>query len=224
MDRALFTNNQCLLSKWLLKSLTIVLAILAAGALLLFMLLVSNNELLKPDTTTVREVSFSVPPPPPHPPPTRMQQPAETPSLDISVAGDGPSLATTPITLEGAIEVEDIQPPEPKAITPEWDTLLQPNWNTVGLEQLDAPPRLLVKLKIDYPAALVKQGINKVILDVDVMIDETGRVFLRQILGSPPNEIINPIKKLINKARFTAPMKDGVAVRASFIWPLEFSK
>ena len=107
---------------------------------------------------------------------------------------------------------------------PEWDTLLQPDWNAVGLEQLDSPPRLLGKLKIDYPNSLVRKGIDSVNIEVDVMIDETGKVVLRQILGSPPAEIVEPLKTLINRARFTAPTKDGTAVRAAFIWPLEFSK
>lgn len=209
---------------WFHRLYTIAIAIVLACALLLFMIWVSDSELAKPEKTMVRSISFAAPPPPPPPPPAQVLQTVEAPSLDISVTGDGPSLSTVPLTIEGAIEVEEIKPPEPKALTPEWDSLLQPDWNTVRLDQLDAPPRLLVDLKIDYPKALISQGVKQVALEVDVMIDETGRVFLRQIIGSPPQEIVEPIKKMINRARFSAPTKDGVAVRAAFIWPLEFSQ
>lgn len=214
-------------NRWISRGIATGSAILLTVGLLSFLIIVSESDLLKPASTTIREVKFALPPPPPPPPPTHAEQPAETPSLDISIGGDGPSLKTSKMILVAEVDVAELEPPEPKAMTPDWDSLLQPNWDAVGLDELDTPPRMITNasnLKINYPTSLVRQGINTVELELDVMIDETGKVFLRQILGSPPPEIISPVKKIIERARFTAPLKDGVAVRASFIWPLEFSK
>lgn len=211
-------------NRWISRGIATGSAVLLTVGLLSFLIIVSESDLLKPASTTIREVKFALPPPPPPPPPTHAEQPAETPSLDISIGGDGPSLKTSKMILDAEVNVAELEPPEPKAMTPDWDSLLQPNWDAVGLDELDAPPRLLTNLKMEYPTSLVRQGISSVALEVDVMIDETGQVFLRQILGSPPKQIIAPVKKIIERARFTAPYKDGVAVRASFIWPLEFSK
>jgi hypothetical protein len=213
-------------TSWLKRCIPVVSATVLMSGLLALLIIVSSSELVKPEMTTIREVKFSLPspPPPPPPPPIHVEQSIEAPSLDISISGDGPTLITSEISLKGAIDVEEITPPEPKAMTPDWDTLLKPNWDAVGLDQLDAPPRLLTSLKIDYPSSLSKRGISKVSIEIDVMIDETGKVVLRQILGSPHKDIITPLKKVISRARFTAPQKDGVAVRASFIWPLEFTQ
>lgn len=208
---------------WIKRGVTLFSALLLTLGLLGLMILVSDPHLQRPDTAVVREIQFALPPPPPPPPSMQIQQPAELPSLDISISGEGPGLTSTPTMLNAVIEVEEITPPEPKALTPDWHKLLQPDWDTVGLEQLDAPPRLLTSLKIEYPKALSRQGVNKIKLEADVLIDETGKVILRQILGTPPAEIVEPLKTLVNRARFTAPQKDGVAVRAAFIWPLEFS-
>ncbi|MCC2603962.1 energy transducer TonB [Planctobacterium marinum] len=211
-------------SQWQKKWRPVSGAVLMASGLLALLILISDSELLQPEKLLVRQVQFAIPPPPPPPPPTTSQPTAEAPALDIALSGDGPTLMTTHIEIKGVTAIEELAPPEPPTLTPNWDNLLQPDWNTVGLEQLDSAPRLLSNLNIEYPSALSRRGVNKVNLEVDVMIDESGNVILRQILGAPPTEIIAPLKSLIKKARFTAPLKDGVAVRAAFIWPLEFSK
>lgn len=218
-----FQFRRSLLPRWQGNLVAFGCAVLLCTVLLGMLALVSTHSSLTHERVDVREVQFALPPPPPPPPPVQ-QAKADAPSLHLSLSGEGPALTASNITLQGALEIEEISPPEPQTMTPDWDTLLQPDWNTLGLEQLDAPPRLLTKLQIDYPNALSRRGIHTVAVELDIVIDEHGDVILRQVLGSPPQEIISPLKELIQHAKFTAPKKDGHAVRAAFVWPLEFSQ
>ncbi len=192
-------------------------------ALMALLLLLESQPLTNEEQNIVRQVDIALPPPPP-PPPAQTQQQTAPPALNLDIAGEGAQVQVSQLAISGGEPVFDIDIPTPQTTPSDWDSLLTPNWQTFGLDQLDSTPRLLTRLKINYPPALINRGIFKVSVDVDVVIEQTGRVILRQVMGTPPPEILPELKRLIGGTRFSAPQKDGKPVSASFIWPLEFSQ
>ncbi|MBL4826381.1 MAG: hypothetical protein JKY66_01465 [Spongiibacteraceae bacterium] len=212
---------------WLKKrGLSASISLVFIAALVSIMMLLQGAEILKEDTTVIRRVELAVLPPPPPPVPTQQAPKTAAPTINVNVNGEGVVMEFGDTQLAGVMNMDTLKPPPlslNKNIT--WQSSLSINWeDAFGLSELDENPRLLTHMSIQYPSSLSRRGINKVTALVDVMIDGAGRVVLRKILRNPYPEMTPVITKLVNNARFTAPKKDGVIVRAAFNWPLEFSK
>ena len=172
-------------------------------------------------TLMVREVTTVALPPPPPPqsvPPT----PVATP-LAVSVQGQGAAL-------ELSLELPEPQPmsltaPEVQiALSQDWQADLAVDWEAFGLEELDGLPQLLTQVKTAFPAALARKGVNKAVVRLDVFIDESGKPTLVAVADNPHPELQDAINKLVKGSRFSAPTRGGAAVKARFIWPVEFKK
>lgn len=169
------------------------------------------------ETIEVREIAIAVPPPPPPPQPTVRQNVMESP-VNLQIQGSGPVVQM--------VEVEpniDIAPPDIPDIlteTTQWQSL-EVNWDAFDLNQLDSLPSLLTALRVNFPRSLSRQGIDEVLVRLDVVIDEEGRATLVEIVDNPYPELRGEIERLVRSSRFTAPQKDNESVRARFIWPVE---
>ena len=198
----------------------IALALMLSAVTLLFI----NDWLSKRilPQVNVRKIQVaSLPPPPPPPAPQQVQQTQQT--LTLSIEGEGPAMDVSLIK----VEQPKILLTPPKMAMPmqvEVSNDLQIDWQAFGLDQLDSIPTLLTKVTTIYPRALVKRGIKKVVLRLDVFIDEHGKPRLITIEGLAYQELTSAVNKLIKRSRFTPPTKDGQSVAARFIWPVEFKK
>ena len=169
------------------------------------------------DTIKVREVAIAVPPPPPPPPPTVQQNVVETP-VNLQIQGSGPVLQM--VEVEPNIEISPPEIPDIVTETTQWQSL-EVNWDAFDLNQLDSLPSLLTALRVNFPRSLNRQGIDEVLVRLDVVIDEEGRATLVEIVENPYPELRSEIERLVRNSRFTAPQKDNENVRARFIWPVE---
>lgn len=167
-----------------------------------------------PDKIEVREVALTLPPPPP--PPVH-QQVVETPAT-LQVRGAGPAIPRIDVKQT----INPIKPDIPAVDTrqTQWQSL-EIDWNAFDLNQLDGLPNLLTPLRVTFPKSLSRKGIKRVLVKLDVIIDEQGQVTLVNIVENPHPELISEIQRLVRDSRFTAPKKDKQAVRARFIWPVE---
>lgn len=172
-----------------------------------------------PPHTTIREVALTTPstPPPPPPPPVSQQQAVEAQTA-IQVQGQGPAIPMVEIAEHISIE----QPTAPAMhFTPtQWQSL-SIDWNAFDLNALDSRPSPITMVKIRFPAKLSSRGINKVNVQLDVIVDEKGSLTLIEIITNPHPELIAEIHRFIRGSRFSPPIKDGQPVRARFILPLE---
>lgn len=200
-----------------------MIAVLLITALMLSLLFFQQVDFSKPEKTVIRQISIASSPPPPPPPPVQQAQPNATPTINLSANGSGPVMQFTQVSLASPMNFADISPPEISNMTSHLLENLNVDWQAFGLDELDDMPRLLTNLKIKYPKSLVRKGVNSIAIELDVLIDESGKVILRNIVHNPYPEFEPIIHKLMKKARFTAPKKNGVSVRAAFNWPLEFS-
>lgn len=168
------------------------------------------------DTVAVREVSLAMPPPPPRPP--EMVQTIVPTPVSVQVTGAGPALPM--IKVEQHIKI--LKPEMPKIDTRQrqWQALAI-DWNALDLNDLDGLPTLLSPLRVNFPKSLSRRGIHRVLVKLDVVIDEQGRVTLVDIIENGHPELVSEIQRLIRDTRFSIPQKDSQPVRARFIWPVE---
>lgn len=165
----------------------------------------------------VREVALTLPAVLPPPPPPVQQQVVEM-SLSVNIQGAGAAIPQ--IKIKPVIELikPDIPAVDPRQT--QWQSLAV-DWNAVDLNQLDGMPNLLTPLRMTFPKSLSRKGIKRVLVKLDVVIDEKGQVTLVNIVENPYPELVSEIHRLVRYSRFTAPKKDNQAVRARFIWPVE---
>ena len=211
----MMTVRQWLKQRWL--------SLLLSSAMLAMALLIMGlSHWLKSQaspTLVIREVSTVSLPPPPPPPVSRQQQNVATTNLSIQVEGQGVALQKIDIDLPPL----DLHQPQDMHIDPvatQWQSL-EVNWNAFELDALDSLPTLLTPLRVTMPKSLSRQGIDKALIKLDVMIDESGQVTLIEIASNPYPELVGEIEKLVRNSRFSPPQKDQEPARARFIWPIE---
>ncbi|NQZ23499.1 MAG: TonB family protein [Colwellia sp.] len=210
-------------SKLKLKCIAISAAALIITLLMLALLFFQKIGVTKAEQTVIRQISIASSPPPPPPPPVQEAHVDSTPTINLSANGAGPTMQFIKVKLANHMDFADIPPPEITNMTSHLLDHLSVDWQAFGLDDLDDVPRLLSNLRIKYPQNLARKGINSISIELDVLIDESGKVILRKIVHNPYPEFESIIIKLMKKARFTTPTKNGVSVRASFNWPMEFS-
>lgn len=211
------------MSKSMPRLIAILLSIGMVASLMLSVLWFQKTDMLKPETLTIRQITIAAPPPPPPPPSMQQNQIESAPSINLSADGAGPAMQFTEVKLPQKTDLSELTPPQVDNMTANFLDNLNVDWQAFGLDELDDVPRLLTNLEIKYPSSLVRKGIRRIEVELDVLIDESGKVVLRRIVRNPHPEFESIIQKLMKKARFTAPKKNGVPVRAAFNWPLEFS-
>lgn len=206
------------------RALALGLASALLFTLLLLQYLIEHLPLQQPPDLVVREVNLSAPPPPPPPPPAPQQQTdsaARAVNLDVSGAGPRVELGEAPVDTR-------LKLPAPQApgldSQPDWQQALNVDWDAFGLAELDQLPQLISSPKTRFPPSLTRRGIRKATVELDVLIDENGRVTLRSVRANPYPELQPLIDQVVRKSRFTSPTKEGQPVRAVFTWPVEFSQ
>lgn len=179
------------------------------------------GDIIEPKSMVRRVETITLKPPPP-PPPNQVTKPIQ-PVLQMDVSGSGPALDISLVKLE--IDLLNIEsPPVHNTQSVKWEEQLTVDWNAFGLDELDNEPQLLTSLKAPFPNSLKRKGVTSIEVLLEVIIDEAGRVTLVNILENPYIEFENTLYKLIKRARFTAPKKDGQPARVKFNWPLGFNQ
>lgn len=165
----------------------------------------------------VRTLDIAVIQPPP-PPPKSQQIEADT-ELTLQVEGAGVVLTMADLRVEPDVNISRPDMPDVKVDNTEWE-MPEVDWDAYGLSELDGKPTLLTPVKIRFPNKLKHRGIERVVVKLDVMIDEHGNVDLIDIVENPYHELRQEIIRFVKGSKFTAPYKANEAVRARFIWPV----
>ena len=173
--------------------------------------------------TAIRRADLGAPPPPPPPPPAAARRPpSPAAAIELSEEIPGPAALAARDAVAEAFSIAELEQPEIALESPTLARDLSVNWAEFGLDQLDSLPRLITDFKVRFPKNLTGRGVVQVAVELSVMIDESGAVHLKRVVRNPHPEMDAEIQRMIRRARFTAPTKDGVPVRAAFVWPLLF--
>jgi len=169
------------------------------------------------DTVIVRQVDVAMTTPPP--PPPASQQVAQASEITMNVQGSGASIEVSDVAVETDITVAQPTKPVINASMASFE-LPDITFDAFGLNELDGTPTLLTPVKVEFPKRLKMQGVTKVVVKLDVMIDEQGDVELLDIVENPHHELNKEIIRVVDNSKFTAPFKEDEAVKARFIWPI----
>ena len=202
--------------------LAIAGALVLAG--LLFLLIPLTQMLNAPEQPDllVREVQVAAPPPPPSTPPLpeeseppepqetipEMPQeptPIEVQPLDVALspgAGDAIAMgAPMPVFQNANDAIADIR-------------------ELFSFDDLAEAPRLVNAPSFRFPAELVRRGVNKgkVIVEIDIL--PNGSAKLRRIVSSSQRELEPVARAIVARARFSKPTVDGRPQTVRGLFPL----
>ena len=92
---------------------------------------------------------------------------------------------------------------------------------SIGLGDLDQSPKLLRLGRFRWPRGLRSNQVKAV---VEVELNESGRVRLLRVKSLSDEAIRSVLPSIVNGSRYTAPKRDGHAVKLNFNWPLTLQK
>ena len=171
----------------------------------------------------VRELQTVTLPPPPPPPPPSQTQLSEAATIELSLALGQMALQVTDLKVTmPKLAAPNAMSPAPLESTLHFDTAaFVTAMTTFRLDELDDMPKLLTPITARLPASLRQKGVRQAQIQLHVIIHENGQVELVAINQSRYPEMNALIPKIIKQARFTSPTREGIKVKAEFLWPLK---
>jgi len=202
-----------------------------SGISLLFILLLlasleGGTEVERPPKIHMHDVQMYKPPPPPPPPPMEQNtQRSPMPSMTKAYAEDPVKLDIMPLEVDmEAVGVSGFGTGGPgggggDGLGRGWG-----GWGTVSLPELDTIPMVISAPPMEYPEEAFDRNILEFRVELHIVIDEVGRTYPIRILRNPFPSINKEILEFTSEVRFTPPTKQGVPVKAEYLWPVVFQK
>lgn len=211
-------------SKYFIHLLPWVASLVLVGGLALMILLLKGQDPSAPETLDVHSIDIAMPPPPEPPPPIRTQAPQESPTPSINLMGEGAgpqlSFADNPKLLLDNLQNLPKPDFDPKGM--DLASTLSVDFPLVEVKELDSIPRLVSNHRVSFPRSLRDKGVNRVDTKVEIIIDQSGKAYVKKIVDPVYPDMVEVIRKAINDSRFTIPTKDGRPVQAVYLYTLAF--
>ncbi len=209
-----------------IKVIPWVLSLLLVGLMTWLMLKLESVGEKKEDQIEVRQLEAFVPPPPPPPPPIKLEAldvSPSVPSINLLGGGDGPAMNYDDNPKLSFGRLEKITKPEFNLDDLDVRKNLTLDLPLFEVKELDQVPKLVSRNNISFPPELSRRGIMRVETKVEIIIDQTGRAYVKKIVDPIYPEMISVIRKAINNSKFTIPLKNGQPVQAVYLYSLNFS-
>lgn len=213
-------------SKKLFKRLTVYTLALIIVATLFMALEWLKSEVTTPNKTqSINKIDVAVLPPPPPPPPAQKQTKSTSLSDTVNVIGLG-----------GAVQVQ--YGSEPAMAMPSVKSLDPPKFDVASLHLLDSFHSSVPLLEVEHldripkvvsqkyqrpPLAVRKIANNRIETKVELIIDQTGKPYIKKIIDPIYPEMIPTIKAWVKDAHFEIPKKEGKPVQAVYFYNLNFN-
>lgn len=201
-------------------------AILVASLVYLLHVLKETPE--PPEATLlVRKIDVALPtPPPPPPPPMRNQakssDTAQT-SLNIAGLGDGPQVNYADKPKMTLPKVQSLALPEFTMDANIIQQRLALDMPLMAVEKLDQVPQVVKQKYFPPPLSIRRKGIKRVSTEVELIIDQTGKPYIKRITDPVYPEMVEVIRNWVEHARFSIPKKDGQPVQAIYLYGIHFN-
>ncbi len=209
-----------------IKCIPWLLSLLLVCALVWLILALDSIVEQQDDEVEIRQLVSFVPPPPLPPPPIKMEESNEapaTPSINLLGVGDGPQMQYSDNPKLSYSRLEKIVKPEFNMNDLDIRKELTLDLPLFEVKELDGVPKLVSSNHISFPSGLSRRGIDRVETKVEIIIDQTGRAYVKKIIDPVYPEMIAVIRKAINNSKFTIPRKNGQPVQAVYLYSLNFS-
>ena len=197
------------------------LASLLALMLILSLMVLSHNPgRQESERLTVREALSQIPAPPMAPKTLPIPQPSQHPKPQWSGSQNTSfSLPTLELDLKPKAKHFDHKMPDltkidVKQVSP------PPEINVFAVDQLDRVPQLLNRPTAQFPQSLLRRGITRGEVTLEVLIDRRGKASVQRIVKSSDSMLEKPAVAAAEQAIFEAPQKNNLPVEALFQWTL----
>ncbi len=208
------------MARWIINSIAALLLLTGLWSLLNLKMDQSTREAVK-----LRELNTVILPSPPPPSSQAQLQQSVAAKMELSLQSEAIALKVT------ELEVTMPELTSPVAIS---HASLESKLNfdiqtmlaaitTFRLDELDNMPKLLTPISVRLPSSLRQQGIHRAQVQLRVIIHESGQVELVAVHEMDYAELNTLVPQIIKQARFTSPRREGVKVKAEFLWPLKVS-
>ncbi|AOT07985.1 hypothetical protein [Pseudoalteromonas luteoviolacea] len=91
------------------------------------------------------------------------------------------------------------------------------------VEKLDKVPKVVSQRYVRPPKSVRKYGEKRIKTTVELIIDQSGKPFIKKIIDPAFPEMIETIKTWVKYARFEVPKKEGKAVQAVYLYDINFN-
>jgi hypothetical protein len=212
--------------QWVIKLIPWMLSLLLVVLMTWLMLKLESVAEKKEDRVEIRQLEAFVPPPPPPPPPIKMETSdisPSVPSINLLGGGAGPAMKYDDNPKLSFKRLEKITKPEFNLNDLDIRKDLTLDLPLFEVKELDQVPKLVSSNHISFPPELSRRGIDRVETKVEIIIDQTGRAYVKKIVDPIYPEMIPVIRKAINNSKFTIPLKNGQPVQAVYLYSLNFS-
>lgn len=234
-----------------MKLTSIFFGIAVTVILLAALVLTRMMVLVAPATEyEIREVETVTLPEPP-PPPAEEVQPEDVPPppppalADLSTTPDvtQPAIPVSPLKIDPSLAVETFftdqppsplpQPKAPRKVTenkgpvkpagprPRIKSTPKPK-SQYSIGELDQKPRLLRNPSVSFPRSIRNASSGRVVVRVAIL--PSGRSQFISVISSSHPDLIPAARRIANGSRFTAPTRQGKAVKAVMSWPITIKK
>lgn len=203
-----------------------LLSLLLVCSLTWLILMLDSIIQQQDEEVEIRQIHAFVPPPPPPPPPIKVETTTEAPaapSINLLGVGEGPQMQYSDNPKLSYNRLEKIVKPEFNMNDLDIRKELTLDLPLFEVKELDGVPKLVSSNHISFPKELSRRGIDRVETKVEIIIDQTGRAYVKKIIDPVYPEMIAVIRKAINNSKFTIPLKNGQPVQAVYLYSLNFS-
>lgn len=193
-------------------------ATIISGILFLLIPLTQIFSPVKEPDLVVREVVLSPPPPQAPPPPEAAEPLPEPPPPELVQVPPPIVINALDVSLStGTGDAIAIGVPSPDLVVQDIASEIEKMFT---FEDLQDAPRLVNAPNFRFPPALVRRGITKgkVVVEIDIL--PNGRAEFRKVISATHDELIETAKQIVSRARFSKPMVDGQAQRVRGSFPL----
>jgi hypothetical protein len=188
-----------------------------------------------PPPPPVEETPPDAPPPPPAltevssiPDPTRVPIPRANVPMDITAPVENFFTDLAPAPLPVAPKAS---PPKQRGSSQQFfkkDENYRPTppvaKSHYSTSELDGTPRLLRHGSASFPSSLARKGVTRGTVTFEVELSTSGSVSIRRVVSATHPELVTPARRVASGARFTAPKRNGQAVKAIMRWPIVIQK
>ncbi|MCF6439353.1 hypothetical protein L1077_07920 [Pseudoalteromonas luteoviolacea] len=210
-----------------LERFALMLAAMTLSFALFGLLIVLDNTTTPPPNKVKinqLEVTVVAPPPPP-PPQTKKATDTSSDTSTLNVQG-----------LTGSIKVN--YGVKNKMATPKIEDLPMPKFSfdrfeiselytskvpMLEVEQLDKVPKVVSQRYVRPPKSVRKYGQKRIKTTVELIIDQSGKPFIKKIIDPAFPEMVETIKTWVKYAKFEVPRKEGKAVQAVYLYGINFN-
>ncbi|TMO57250.1 hypothetical protein [Pseudoalteromonas phenolica] len=201
------------------------LSVLVVGLLFSCLFWFQTSSNVEVDKKIVTELTIAALPPPPRPEPLKKNIQSSPVSNKLNV-----------IDLAGDVKVDYGETTQVEL--PKQTDFSLPNFDTeqiidlsgfkttiplIEVSLLDDVPEVIAQKRVKLPREAKKNASGRIETIVELIIDETGKPYIKKIIDAKYQEMRPIIKEWVKYARFEVPRKEGKPVQAAYLYHLNFN-